>query len=59
MNHCFFVLLIYNVLIIPFQGVTGNALPDDIDLFIASGANEVLLKPLTKSRLLVSLHSYL
>jgi len=40
-------------------GVTGNALPDDIDRFITCGANEVLLKPLTKARLFISLYSYL
>jgi CheY-like chemotaxis protein len=32
-------------------GVTGNALPEDIAKFIASGANTVLTKPLTKAKL--------
>ncbi len=35
-----------------YVGVTGNALPDDIALFIASGANEVVTKPLTKAKLM-------
>ncbi len=39
-------------------GVTGNALPDDIARYIASGANEVITKPLTKSKLLEAISRY-
>ena len=35
-----------------YVGVTGNALPDDIALFVASGVNEVVTKPLTKAKLM-------
>ena len=36
-----------------------NALPDDMARFIASGANEVVTKPLTKIKLMVALDHYL
>eukprot|EP00597_Dinobryon_sp_UTEXLB2267_P017381 CAMPEP_0201112334 /NCGR_PEP_ID=MMETSP0812-20130820/77187_1 /ASSEMBLY_ACC=CAM_ASM_000668 /TAXON_ID=98059 /ORGANISM="Dinobryon sp., Strain UTEXLB2267" /LENGTH=640 /DNA_ID=CAMNT_0047375655 /DNA_START=533 /DNA_END=2455 /DNA_ORIENTATION=- len=36
----------------PIIGVTGNALPEDIAKFIASGANSVLTKPLTRAKFL-------
>ena len=36
-------------------GVTGNALPKDIATFISSGANQVITKPLTRSKLIDSL----
>lgn len=39
-------------------GVTGNALPDDIARYIANGANEVITKPLTKSKLLAAISRY-
>jgi len=32
-------------------GITGNALPADISKFVSNGANEVLIKPLTKAKL--------
>eukprot|EP00597_Dinobryon_sp_UTEXLB2267_P002513 CAMPEP_0170059442 /NCGR_PEP_ID=MMETSP0019_2-20121128/1716_1 /TAXON_ID=98059 /ORGANISM="Dinobryon sp., Strain UTEXLB2267" /LENGTH=737 /DNA_ID=CAMNT_0010264689 /DNA_START=629 /DNA_END=2842 /DNA_ORIENTATION=+ len=39
-------------------GITGNALPADIETFLTSGANEVLIKPLTRKKLLdpIQLH---
>ena len=40
-------------------GVTGNALPEDIALFISKGASEVLTKPLTKSKLLGALSRHM
>lgn len=40
-------------------GVTGNALPDDIARFISCGANEVLTKPFTKTKLLTTVDRYL
>ena len=40
-------------------GITGNALPDDVADFIASGANEVLIKPITKGKLINQLLQYL
>lgn len=40
------------------KGVTGNALPDDIDRFVQSGANEVVVKPLTRAKLLDALAKY-
>eukprot|EP01035_Chromulina_nebulosa_P041231 gene41231-biopygen27893 len=42
----------------PIIGVTGNALPHDIDHFIKSGANEVVIKPLTRAKLLDALSRY-
>jgi len=39
-------------------GVTGNALPEDIAKFVASGANEVLTKPLNRSKLSTALATY-
>ena len=41
-----------------FLGVTGNALPDDISKFLEAGANEVVIKPLTKAKLLGALARY-
>mmetsp|Transcript_30767 Transcript_30767/g.42093 ORF Transcript_30767/g.42093 Transcript_30767/m.42093 type:complete len:831 (+) Transcript_30767:70-2562(+) len=40
-------------------GITGNALPTDIDTFLMSGADEVLIKPLTRRKLLDPIQSYL
>ena len=39
-------------------GITGNALPADISTFLMSGADEVLIKPLTRKKLLDSLQFY-
>ena len=39
--------------------ITGNALPDDMARFIASGANEVLTKPLTKMKLIDAIGRFL
>eukprot|EP00597_Dinobryon_sp_UTEXLB2267_P019082 CAMPEP_0201105420 /NCGR_PEP_ID=MMETSP0812-20130820/45790_1 /ASSEMBLY_ACC=CAM_ASM_000668 /TAXON_ID=98059 /ORGANISM="Dinobryon sp., Strain UTEXLB2267" /LENGTH=1046 /DNA_ID=CAMNT_0047365263 /DNA_START=202 /DNA_END=3342 /DNA_ORIENTATION=+ len=39
-------------------GVTGNALPDDVAMFVACGANEVVIKPLTKKKLMTALSCY-
>jgi CheY-like chemotaxis protein len=38
-------------------GITGNALPADISTFLESGADEVLIKPLTRKKLLDALQS--
>ena len=35
----------------PIIGVTGNAMPSDIDHYIAGGANTVLVKPVDLSKL--------
>ena len=35
----------------PILGVTGNALPADFAAFIAAGADDVLIKPVTLARL--------
>ena len=43
----------------PSVAITGNALPDDMARFVASGANEVVTKPLTKMKLMDALHRYL
>jgi len=40
-------------------GITGNALPQDIATFLESGVDEVLLKPLSRKKLLDSLESHL
>ena len=37
-------------------GITGNALPEDIDLFVSSGANQVVTKPLSRAKLMDALH---
>ena len=42
-----------------YLAITGNALPDDMARFIASGANEVVTKPLTKMKLMAALDRYL
>ena len=31
-------------------GVTGNVIDDDMDTFVKNGANEVLIKPLTREK---------
>eukprot|EP01035_Chromulina_nebulosa_P069568 gene69568-biopygen41157 len=35
----------------PIIGLTGNALPEDIDLFVSGGANQVVTKPLSRAKL--------
>ena len=40
-------------------GITGNALPEDIDFFVSSGANQVVTKPLSRAKLLDALHHFL
>jgi len=40
-------------------GLTGNALPEDIDTFMRNGANLVLTKPIDKSLLLDELMTVL
>ena len=44
--------------IIIVAGITGNALPDDIDLFVSSGANHVITKPLSRVKLMDALHRF-
>lgn len=39
-------------------GITGNALPVDISTFLESGADEVLIKPLTRKKLIDALQAY-
>ena len=39
-------------------GVTGNALPEDIQRFKDGGADRVLTKPLTKAKLMGALQEY-
>eukprot|EP00597_Dinobryon_sp_UTEXLB2267_P008080 CAMPEP_0170084348 /NCGR_PEP_ID=MMETSP0019_2-20121128/19592_1 /TAXON_ID=98059 /ORGANISM="Dinobryon sp., Strain UTEXLB2267" /LENGTH=563 /DNA_ID=CAMNT_0010300441 /DNA_START=238 /DNA_END=1929 /DNA_ORIENTATION=+ len=39
-------------------GITGNALPADISMFLSSGANQVITKPLTKTKLLIVLKHF-
>lgn len=39
-------------------GVTGNALPEDIQRFKDGGADRVLTKPLTKAKLMGTLQEY-
>jgi hypothetical protein len=39
-------------------GVTGNALPADVALFKASGADQVLLKPLNKATFVSEILSF-
>ena len=39
-------------------GITGNALPADMDFFVSSGANQVVTKPLSKTKLMDALHRF-
>jgi len=39
-------------------GITGNALPADMDFFESSGANQVVTKPLSKTKLMDALHRF-
>ena len=41
-----------------FLGITGNALPEDIDFFLSSGANLVVIKPLSRAKLMDALYSF-
>ena len=48
-SSCYFVkgcIYMFN------PGVTGNAMPEDIETFISHGVDEVIIKPLTKAKLL-------
>ena len=38
-------------------GLTGNALPEDIELFQSNGANHVFIKPLNQDSLLAEMLS--
>eukprot|EP01036_Dinobryon_divergens_P042023 gene42023-biopygen33699 len=38
----------------PIIGVTGNALPSDINHFMSSGANKVLVKPIVSAEKIVA-----
>jgi len=42
-----------------YAGVTGNGLPEDIARFVSHGADEVVLKPLTRSKLLDTIFRYM
>eukprot|EP01036_Dinobryon_divergens_P028820 gene28820-biopygen23482 len=39
--------------------VTGNALPEDIESYISSGANQVITKPLSRAKLMDALNRFL
>mmetsp|Transcript_17069 Transcript_17069/g.23459 ORF Transcript_17069/g.23459 Transcript_17069/m.23459 type:complete len:922 (+) Transcript_17069:41-2806(+) len=39
-------------------GITGNALQEDVATFLQQGADQILIKPITKSKLLDSLYSF-
>ena len=41
-----------------FAGITGNALPEDIDFFVSSGANQVITKPLSRAKLMDALRHF-
>ena len=49
----------YSIHIYLIIGITGNALPEDIDLFVSSGANQVVTKPLSRAKLMDALHHLL
>ena len=54
--HCEVELVIFFNLVSYNLGITGNALPEDIDFFLSSGANHVVTKPLSRAKLLDALH---
>ena len=58
--HCIYILKDHNICTFcrSIKGITGNVLAEDIHHFISNGANEVLSKPLTKSKLLSALNHY-
>ena len=39
-------------------GITGNALPKDMDFFVSSGADQVVTKPLSRAKLMDALNSF-
>ena len=39
-------------------GITGNALPEDIDFFVSNGANHVVVKPLSRAKLMDVLNRF-
>jgi CheY-like chemotaxis protein len=42
-----------------FLGITGNALPEDMRIFKESGVDDVLIKPLSKAKLLAAFEQHL
>jgi hypothetical protein len=48
---CIYVYNIYLYIFYDILGVTGNALPADVDYFLDSGANAVLTKPVDTEKL--------
>lgn len=58
-SYILLVIVCVVVIIHSYTGVTGNALPADIALFLASGADQVLLKPLKKAQFMTALLSFI
>eukprot|EP01036_Dinobryon_divergens_P035035 gene35035-45356_t len=56
LDHIYLISFEYSAV---WYGVTGNALPADIALFLASGADQVLLKPLNKALFMTTLLSFI
>ena len=46
----------HRTIIGPVVGITGNALPEDMDFFVSSGADQVVTKPLSRAKLMDALH---
>ena len=50
--------LLLSFLLLINEGVTGNALAQDMEAFISKGADQVITKPLTKTKLMNVLQPY-
>ena len=55
----YLISLMIRYILLTVIGITGNALPEDMARFVACGANEVLTKPLTKTKLMTALTRYI
>jgi len=53
-----FLLFHYSLCWLGLLGITGNALQEDITTFLHQGADHILLKPITKAKLIDTLLSF-
>ena len=57
-NKLYIINTLVKTLSFVCEGITGNALPSDISHFVTNGANEVIIKPLTKAKLIDAIMRY-